>query len=369
MNIFYKISIDHVNGNYISGWCYNRFHKSRSVVLQLYGNGQLIAETRADRFREDFKALGLHPTGTCGFEFVSSQDVGFDLHHLHEIRVKGSKSWLARIEGGQWRGRQVNISKRLKKTIFPRKKSSSTAVFMHIPKTAGTSFNTLAHSLFPKGATINHIELIPAHRYPALQQEYRFISGHLRFGLLKKYFGSDNTSYFTIVREPYQQLHSHLKWMIQTAANPDEEFFKATNKVIYNLGLKLSRVDFSSTDSLRYFVDSLDDLEAAFLDNNQTRYFLDDQPRRVIEGDLDKAAANAALFDLVGITEEYDSFVDRFKELNNIDVSTILNRLNISRAAYLFDYNDEIVCDILKPLVQVDLPLYDLIVNGAARKF
>lgn len=230
---------------------------------------------------------------------------------------------------------------------------------MHIPKTAGTSFNTLAQTFYPNGLTINHIELISPRDYHDLGANYDYISGHVRCGLLKEYFQAEHTAFYTIIREPYRQLHSHLQWMIQTAENPDERFFKATNETIYRLGQKLGEFDFSSAQSLETFVNSIDDLEAAFLDNVQTRYFLDDQPLRVVQQDMDTALSNGSLFELIGTTEHYDHFVERFKALNHIRGDTRLGKLNRSRSALLFDHQDEQIQEILKPLVHYDVRLYE----------
>lgn len=369
MNIFYKIAIDHVNFNYVSGWCHHRFQKNRPLVLQLYRKNELIAETNNDRFREDLKALRLHPTGNCGFEFVASTERGFSDFFPLVIRVKGAAGQVARLDHCGWSAQRHCSSRKSRERFHLRKKPAQTAVFMHIPKTAGTSFNTLAQTFFPRKSTISHIELIPEQDYRALADRHRYISGHLRYGLLRQYFQSEQTAFYTIIREPFGQLHSHLKWMVQTAENPDETFFKATNETIYRLGRKLANIDFSSIRSMEAFVNSLNDLEAAFLDNIQTRYFLEDQPLRVVEQDLDRAIANASIFHLIGTTEEYDQFVQRFKSAHCIRVGTDYNALNISRSTSLFDPKDKLIQEILKPLVRYDLKLYEILTAANFQQF
>ena len=363
MKFFYKISIDHVNFNYISGWCYHRFRKDGIVTLQLFSGSRLIAETSCNKFREDLKVLNLHPTGNCGFAFTEFKISDLKQSGPFEIRVKGRSKALAVLNPVKRSVESAGLPGWLKKSLPERKKYEKTVVFMHIPKTAGTSFNTLAQTFFPKGTTVSHIELISASDYRELVNTHNFISGHLRCGLLKKYFLSTQTTFYTIIREPYHHLHSHLKWMIQTVENSEETFFKATNKTIYRLGEKLTGIDFSSNRSIERFVDSLDDLEAAFLDNAQTRYFLDDQPPRVAGHDIDTALANASLFELIGTTEQYDHFVKRFKASNGINVDTDLQPLNISMSTDLFDYRDESVQKALRPLVDFDQRLYQRIVQ------
>lgn len=364
MNIFYKIAIDHVNFNYISGWCHHRFFKERVIVLQLFIDNRLIGETTCDRFREDLKALHVHPTGKCGFAFAVETIGQIEEGAAFTIRVKGNSKPLVQLSSPFSAAGSGSALRRWDRWRFKPKRMQRAVVFMHIPKTAGTSFNTLAQTFFPKGSTISHIELIHAERYHALRRDYRYISGHLRYGTLKQHFDQEHHAFFTIVREPYTQLHSHLKWMIQTATNPDDNFFKMTNQVIYRLGLKLADIDFNEPDSLAQFVSSLDDLEAAFLDNAQTRYFLDEPVLRIQENDLETALYNASQFRLVGITERYEDFVQRFKIINSIDVDENLQQLNISKSANLFDYRDESIRETLKPLVSVDLELYAHLTQG-----
>ena len=358
MRFFYKISIDRVNANYISGWCFHRFQPGRPVRLECYQNEELRAETEASLFREDLRNLGIHPTGKCGFEFVTDSQAGFDLEQPILIRVKGKSSVLADLSREKWIGPGTHIQSRFQRYRLKKKKMSRTAVFMHIPKTAGTSFNTLAQTIFPKGTAINHIELIPQSKYRLLSEHYNYISGHLRLGTLQSSFDSELIDLYTILREPYGQLHSHLKWLIQTAANPEDRYFEMTNPVIYNLGVKLSRVEFSEKDSLSEFVRNLNSVEAAFVDNLQTRYFLDKQPEKVHPDDVKSALANRSKFRLIGTTEEYDHFVTAFGEINGISIKASNDRMNISASAALFDFQNEEVRSVLLPLVHADLEIY-----------
>ena len=120
MSIFYKISIDRVNANYISGWCFHRFHRGRPVQLECYQNEKLQAETEASIFREDLKQLGIHPTGKCGFEFITAAHTAFDFSQPLLIRPKGKSAVLADLSMEDWIGpgqfvQRGGWSRRLKK--------------------------------------------------------------------------------------------------------------------------------------------------------------------------------------------------------------------------------------------------------------
>ncbi len=358
MNVFYKISIDRVNANYISGWCFHRLHPDRTVVLQCFQDEKLCAEAKASMFREDLKTLGLHPSGKCGFELIPGNIVSFNNSTPVSIRVKENGVKVAEISIDDLTAAGSSGYRLLKRWFRKSRKPGTTAIFMHIPKTAGTTFNTLAQKIYPTGSAITHIELLPEGRYSSLVEDHNFISGHLRFGRLKSHFNPDSHAFYTIIREPYAQLHSHLKWLIQTATAPDENYFRLTNQVIYNLGLKLERLNLANVDVLADFVRSLDDLEAAFVDNAQTRYFLERQPSRVGEAEVREALTNSEKFKIVGLTERYNDFVTSYLELNKFDQVVQPEPMNISRAPQLFDWKNEAVREILEPLVFADLKIY-----------
>lgn len=359
MSLFYKISIDQVNTNYLSGWCFQRLRRNDSVVLQCWHNDQLIAETQANLFREDLRELRIHPTGRCGFEFLFELGSEFVSSEKLTIKPKNVNQKLLEV----WPGTgeitfYQDYFARLKDS-FKKKKGALTIVFMHIPKTAGTTFNTAAQTFFPSGSVISHIELIDKNRYEALPSSYHFISGHLRFGLLKSFFLAENTDFYTIVREPYAQLHSHLNWLINTAADSSDNYFKHNNPAIYILGKRLASVDLSNASLISEFVENLSHVEAAFLENLQTRYFLDNQPENITDMELALAKENSQLFKLIGFTEEYDSFVDTFVQWNRLSFIRQTGELNKSSRSKLFDFSDPDIRRALFPLVWADLDLYE----------
>lgn len=362
MKFLYKTSIDIVNPHYLSGWCFARFNKDRRVELELFCGNQKIGETIADMFREDLRELGIHPDGRCGFEFALGKEGDRCPGKPLVIRPKGSAAVLGEVgpDGSIIRksNRFLKLASRIGSTS---KAEQETILFMHVPKTAGTSFNTLVRSLLPKEGIIAHIELKDNREYARLQRDYRYISGHLRVGLFKAHFDLQQAHLYAIVREPYSHLHSHLKWLIKTSTASDDNYFKYSNPVIYELGRELSRFDLGDTGVLSRFVENIKGASAAFFDNMQVRYFLDHEPDRVTGDDLAIAVRNTGLFKAIGLTEKYDDFVQNFKRINHLNRPILQEKLNRSTSPPLFDFNDENLRKILYPLVRYDLDLYDRI--------
>ncbi len=362
MKFFYKTSVDIIHPQYIAGWCFSRLNRQRRVELELFCGNKQVGETVADMFREDLRELGLHPDGRCGFEFVISKDDWTRQDKRLSLSLKGSGTVLAEIDSEgvvhhthQW------LTDLVGKRLSVKQGQQGNILFLHVPKTAGTSFNTLVRSLLPDDGSVAHIELMDSRKYKGLQQQYRYISGHLRVGVFKEFFDLSDSELYAIVREPYSHLHSHLKWLIKTATASDDNYFKNSNPVIYQLGQELSRIDLSNVDVLGRFAEEIRGAGAAFFDNMQTRYFLDREPARVSREDLVQAQENIGLFTLIGLTEEYFDFVEGFMRLNRLDKPVLKEKLNRSTTPPLFDWQNEQVREVLYPLVRFDLELYERI--------
>jgi hypothetical protein len=324
------------------------------VDLELYLDERLIAETKAEIFREDLQALEVHPTGECGFEMIFDHQSDTAPDAYLELRSKCSRVPLAKIAT---EGFVVQQPMRIRQW-FRLLSSKPSIIFMHIPKTAGTSFNLLAQSLLSRDGFVAHAELINSTQIPLLQKTNHFISGHIRIGLIKNYFSLDKAALYTIIREPYAHLNSHMNWLIATYAASGDTYFKYNNPIIHDIGRDLSRYNFNNIENLHHFVRDISGLHSAFFDNMQTRYFLDSEIKRVNREHLEEAKENAKLFTLVGLTEDYADFVQKFMKINGFKRLRLNKKLNISKSPPLFDYHSKTVKEILYPLVHFDLDLY-----------
>ena len=117
--------IDVVNNQYISGWCLNRLLPRIAVTLQISVNGNIFGEVSCHSKREDVKKAGLHSTGSCGFEFPFPNSI-FEQQERIDFSVKGLPGTLFSYSPSE---------------IEPVIQDIRSVFFMHIPKTAGTSFN------------------------------------------------------------------------------------------------------------------------------------------------------------------------------------------------------------------------------------
>lgn len=118
-------------------------------------------------------------------------------------------------------------------------------IFIHIPKTAGSSFRTeMAHTLRPNAnITIDHSDasrtfrerrdeaisnFIAAHR----EKRYRFASGHITYPQVTRIAAAEpRTRIITMLRDPTKRLISAFRYQ-RTPVHPLHETFKAQFKTI-----------------------------------------------------------------------------------------------------------------------------------------
>lgn len=342
---FIKHAVDIVNQQRITGWCYSALLKNMPVILQVFAGREKLGEIVADDFRQDLKDLGLHPTGRCGFRYYFPAD--FSPKPGQTIRLV-PKRGIKTLERYVYEDLpQVND-----------RNSGKGIVFMHIPKTAGTSFNANVRRFFPEDKSIIHIEAVKEDIDPAA---YQYIAGHYIFGQLQEKFPADKFSYYSIIREPYSHLHSHLNWIRGIGSEISSGFFGKHPDVIRELAVRLNANDIDIESLLAELVANLKGFELDFFDNIQTRYFLKSRIERVGDQDLREALEHSRMFEAVGLTEAYDEFSRTFCEKNGISYVEQAKTFNRSKHRPLYDHREEKMKQLVHPLIKYDLQLYEQI--------
>ncbi len=336
--------IDVINTNRVSGWCFNNEAPHTPCDMSFFVDDHKIGSTIADAYREDLKNLKFHPTGICGFEYIiPAQNNVLDYTNFR-IHANAAAEPLKEISTTQI----PDVLRGELPKVF----------FMHIPKTAGTSFNTLANTIYPQDEAVVHLESIDPKTYPALQTEKHYLAGHLPLRKIKAHFDLSRFDLYTIVREPYAHLHSHLKWVRRIGQNPNADFFASHSAETQQLSLLLNKLDFSKHQNVQALLDGICGDLITLFDNHQTRYFLDYKRKKVTTPDRQIAQAELQRFKSIGLTEQYQQFVARFCHTYGVSFAGQAEKLNQSESPPLFDYRDSLTQSILYPLVEHDLVLY-----------
>ncbi len=234
--------------------------------------------------------------------------------------------------------------------------------FMHMAKTGGSSVNHALSSQFAPGLSQTHIEsTVEWQDNPAALQNHEFLSGHLRLDRLDPKLNLENFHLVTVIREPLDQLISHLAWIRRLAEPGEVERFNVHPPLIQAFATKLSRYDLSNPTSIAFLIHSLNERERILVDNHQVRYFAHVRGRWVGPDDVRAACRAAGRFRHIGLSSDMNQF---FRTLT-IDMHwpTVpeVERLNVTHDFFGMDRNNADLARALFPLMRFDQDLFDYI--------
>ncbi|MFT5700039.1 MAG: hypothetical protein ACI8ZB_002910 [Desulforhopalus sp.] len=361
MRFLYKFSIDVFCQSYISGWIFHRFNTGKSLHIVFKEGDTVLGECSTSLSREDVKSKDIHPTGLCGFSFsLPASYAESEKRGEITLTIRESGVILCKLDP-QYMGQIVQVKTQFWHRFKQRsQQNKDTIFFMHIPKTAGTSFNSFAGSLYKPDEIITHIEAFDQTSYPEIAERYRFISGHLRMDTIKMFFSGPDIQLYTLIREPYGQLHSHLNWLRGIGADRGSAFYQAHHGLFKDLADDFGDKTELNHQTLQNIVDNISGVLKKLVDNNQSRHFLTGDPTTVTNKDFAEIRDNVKLFTMVGTTKEYSLFQKDFCEMNSFPPPAAVKSLNSSRFTQLYDHTDPVTREIVTPLVAFDLQLYAL---------
>lgn len=174
--------------------------------------------------------------------------------------------------------------------------------FIHIPKTAGSSINKIFKTCALGDRYIEHLESEPEKFKAMIKSEGPyFLSGHVTFDASYDLVKRGDVFSFTIVREPNEQLLSHLNW-VKYVGSPYYPFPSAIPETIMNLAKNLYETPLSDIDRIAELVDTEEGRR--LFDNLQTRYMTDGQMELVDSSHLSSAISNSRKLDLAFALED-----------------------------------------------------------------
>ncbi|MEJ2177565.1 MAG: hypothetical protein P8Y12_06360 [Gammaproteobacteria bacterium] len=342
--------IDVINEEYISGWCFHRIIPRHSLRLEFQLGTEPIGHTFCNKARDDVQRAGLHATGSCGFEFI------FPRH----LDLSGDGEFRATCFNGL-----IPVFKIAIKSVRSVLRPERPVFFVHIPKTAGTSFNNHVHPWFGYGKWHSHIEVLDLATQRKLINPGHYIAGHIPLYKLREIEPDfSKLDLHTIFRHPIDQLHSHLAWLKGIGTNPDSGFFKTHQPVIQELSLRMQGAELNYASGVEKFIASMEGFQFEFFDNIQTRYLLDSRPARVSNADLNRAFDNLSAFKTFGTTEHYQDYLDLCARYYQQKTSIQSTRHNPAKVAALFDKTDPSILHAIDPLICYDNRLYQHILDS-----
>ena len=233
--------------------------------------------------------------------------------------------------------------------------------FLHIPKTSGVSvINAFSSVLGADRCSTFHTSITEENF-----GEADFVSGHAFFGdIIAPCF------LFTFLREPIEQLNSHLRWMDHLGSpERSEEFARLPQEIAFHVQ-QLTQIDFSSAVEIARFLQSVEGARLLKIRNVQAEMLAFSRAScRLL---TDTALADLAITTLsklsdYGLSETIDRDLIRiFSQLGLRRPS--VRHLNPSPAARTIDISVPKIREALALHVQADLLLYDHAAELAAMR-
>jgi hypothetical protein len=197
--------LDGVREGEIFGWAMDLEHPDEAAKITVHMDDRPVAEALAVYYRPDV-AEQFQCSGRNGFFFDLSQICEVDTDAIVDVRLSNGKL----IEGAP-------VAAHVPRRTHP---GRPTLLFMHIPKTAGTTFRkTMVRNykrsevayLYPDppGFPVRDLRDLPLSQ----RAQFRLVAGHFQYGIHNDI--PNDYWYFTIVRNPVARVWSHYQFLIE----------------------------------------------------------------------------------------------------------------------------------------------------------
>lgn len=228
--------------------------------------------------------------------------------------------------------------------MVKKRKDDACWFFIHIPKTAGTSFREMLYQYFSQEEIYPNIERIENNggRYPnfrdikrdfkekaTVYKDIKLVAGHYPYKL-KKSLPDSNIKCLTFLRNPYDRTVSHLihfkKRKLDCKKLTLEEIFELKQEQVCNL---------------------------------QIKYFMERKNRKSIEEkDIISAKKNLSDCDFVGITETFFESIKSLESLFEISFNQVLAK-NVNQKQELISSISDNFKNKIKLANKLDFEFYE----------
>jgi hypothetical protein len=230
--------------------------------------------------------------------------------------------------------------------------------FMHIAKAGGSTINRYFRSRFPAERAVQHLESSTAWRDdPARLLKADYLSGHVSLFSIDSRLDLSAYALVTVLREPLDQLVSHLSWVRRLAEPGEEERLALHPPYVQAFAARLAGCDFTRADAVSRLVESLSREERGLVDNCQVRYLTARSPDRVDASDLDLARRALPRFARIGLVDRLDAFLAGVARDMAWPLPGAFGRENVTPSFYGLEEPAPGVLEALEPLLAFDREL------------
>lgn len=267
--------LDKITENSVSGWAMDET-KQESIKVRLIVDEKVVVSTMADIYRGDVLEAGIHSTGNCGF-YLQIDDFNL-LEHVSTVKVVcGDQN--TELEKTRFLSGNLLKENRCQEGV---NSGDDRFFYIHIPKTAGTSFRVMLYDLFHQREIYpNSHELDQSPEYQVYFDLDRLFCLSDKMSMIKLLVGhfpfssgsvfGQTPKYLVFLRNPIDRTLSHL------------------------FHIKRTIPEYQNKD-LEYIVES----EINQITNVQVSF---------LGYDLESAKSNLSKCSFIGLTDEFDTSI------------------------------------------------------------
>lgn len=237
---------------------------------------------------------------------------------------------------------QGNVTSSVATYIRPQDDCKTSVVFLHIPKTGGTTLTKLIKQIYNKSFIWHHSEGDFRTLPPEEREHYRIIVGHTNLDMNLHRYLPQPCAYVTLLRDPIERILSLYYYISESPWHALHEFIRSK--------------------SLKDCVESVGGFA-----NEQTRALSSNASLSDFRGYKRELVENAKenileKLTVVGITEEYDRFIDQLNKTFGWDIQCYTKKAVTKSRPRRNEIPNETVSAI-KKYNQMDIELYNYVKN------
>lgn len=240
---------------------------------------------------------------------------------------------------------------------------SSHVIYVHIPKTAGSSINRFFSQLFQKQSE-THIEsraILKDQTSDQLFDRYRFLSGHIAWHAWQKAIGAHQWDTICTLRDPIQHIASHISWVRLLGEPEQKSRLKKHNDSIQKIVHYLCTLDLSQPEDILKLQNWLVENQLMLFHNTQTRYLCGGKAEpEISQTQLKTAQATLDKIHFVGIAERLQEFMLMLASTYQmLPAETLKIYENSNQQRFGLDTQMPETQDALLPFIKADKILFE----------
>jgi hypothetical protein len=236
--------------------------------------------------------------------------------------------------------------------------------FMHIPKTSGSSINSILKVIYGEDNFVEHIEALNrrANRKRLnITKQVDCVTGHVYLGSWLRFAGADQYALATILRDPWKRLVSHINWMDRFNQGVDRKALRRLDPLARRAIRILAGTDFEDRRSIIRMRNRISRQDRwSHFDNLQTRMFSNNSIHDVLtQQSLKRAFDVMGQFVAIGICDNQAAFSARISDFAKANVAVQRVHANAAPTSPRLSTTNDIAQVALEPWIQFDTELYE----------